>query len=347
MAAQFTLGIDIGISTIKAVVLSHKTKPVSLISLGRIASPQPGIISDAELDMEAVSNALKSLVNEVKAPSSANVIFSLPESRIFTRVVYDLPYLTDNELTQAIKYAAEEFVPMPIQDVNLNYQVIYRSPKKDAQSRTIVFVVATPKSLVNKYIAILDKADLKPYAIETEMIATTRMLTSGNPYAPTSLIIHMGTTTTNFAIVSEGLIFLTRSIGTGSLALTRTIAQSFDFEIAQAEEYKKVYGLMEDQLEGKLFQTLKPIMEVISNEAKRVIQSHEMQNRQRPVKLVILSGGGAKLPGVIKYFTNNLGLEVQESDPWQGIAVDPNLKSKIMADGPSYAIAAGLALRNF
>lgn len=347
MAAQFTLGIDIGISSIKAVVLSHKTNPVSLISLGKIAAPQPGIISDAELDMEAVGGALKKLVAEIKAPPSANVMFSLPESRIFTRVVYDLPYLTDTELTQAIKYAAEEFVPMPIQDVNLNYQVIYRSPKKDANSRTIVFVVATPKALVNKYISILDKASLKPFAIETEMIATTRTIITGNPYAPTSLVINLGTTTTDFAVISEGLIFLTRSIGTGSLALTRTIAQAFDFELSQAEEYKKVYGLIEDQLEGKLFQTLKPIMDVIGNEAKRVIQAHELQNRQRPVKLIMLTGGGAKLPGVIKYFTNFLGLEVQESDPWLGIAIDPTLKSKLVAEGPSYVIASGLALRNF
>jgi type IV pilus assembly protein PilM len=317
------------------------------MSLGHIPSPQPGIISDADIDMEAVGSALKKLVTEIKAPAASDVIFSLPESRIFTRVVYDLPYLTDAELAQAIKYAAEEFVPMPIAEVNLNYQVIYRSPKKDANSRTIVFVVASPKALVNKYIKILEKADLKPVAIETEMIASTRSIITGNPYAPTTLIIHLGTTTTNFAVVSEGLIFLTRSIGTGSLALTRVIAQSFDFELTQAEEYKKVYGLLEDQLEGKLFQTLKPIMDVVSNEAKRVIQAHEMQNRQRSVKLVMLTGGGAKLPGVIKYFTNVLGLEVQESDPWLGVAIDPNLKSKLMSEGPSYVISAGLALRDF
>jgi Tfp pilus assembly PilM family ATPase len=61
----------------------------------------------------------------------------------------------------------------------------------------------------------------------------------------------------------------------------------------------------------------------------------------------MLTGGGAKLPGVIKYFTNVLGLEVQVSDPWLGIAVDPNLKSKLMSEGPSYVISAGLALRDF
>src|SRR5690348_16522285 len=101
MAAQIT-GLDIGFSTIKAAVLSHDQKPPKLVSFGSIASPQPGIISDTDLDLESVATAIKSLLAQIKAPSK-NITIALPESHIFTRVVYDLPYLTDNELAQAIR----------------------------------------------------------------------------------------------------------------------------------------------------------------------------------------------------------------------------------------------------
>ncbi|MBI2011553.1 type IV pilus assembly protein PilM [Candidatus Daviesbacteria bacterium] len=344
MAAQYRIGLDIGQSSIKLVVLSHKEKEAKLVSLGHIASPQPGIISDADLDLEVVANSIKHLINEVNPPTK-DVVVALPESRIFTRVIYDLPYLTNEELAQAIRYASEEFVPMPIADVNLNYQIIFRSSEKGPKSRTVVFVVASPKNIVEKYLKVLNMAALKPVAVETELIAASRALLGINPYSPTTLLIQLSATTSDFAVVSEGVILMTRSIATGGMALTRAIAQAFNFELIQAEEYKKVYGLLEDQLEGKVFQVLKPIADIILSEVKRVIQAHEMQNPQRPIKRVVLGGGGALLPGVVIYFANVLGLEVQQADPWYYINKDANLKTKLAVDAPAYTVAVGLALR--
>ncbi len=94
MAAQNRVGIDIGLSSIKIVVLSKENEKSKLISLGHIPSPVPGIISEAELDLEAVSATIKTLWQEVDPPSR-DVAVALPESKIFTRVIYDLPYLRD------------------------------------------------------------------------------------------------------------------------------------------------------------------------------------------------------------------------------------------------------------
>lgn len=345
MAASVITGLDIGFSSIKAVTLSHKETPPKLISFGNIASPQPGISSDADLDLEAVATAVKRLVDELNPPTK-EVVIALPEGHIFTRVVYDLPYLTNDELAQAIKYAAEEFVPMPINQVNLNYQIIYRSPEKGPKSRTVVFVVASPKTLIDKYMRILTMADLKPVAIETDLIGAARSLVGYNPFSPTTLVVELGAVATDFAVVSDGLILLTRSISTGGIAITRSIAQAFNFELVQAEEYKKVYGLLEDQLEGKLYQTIKPIIDVIISEARKVIQGHEAQNPQRAVKRVVLTGGGAQLPGLVIYVANTLGLEVQEADPWVSVSSDPTIKKKLVTQTPLYSVAVGLALRD-
>ncbi len=345
MAASTKIGLDIGTSMIKAVVINGKTTPPTLISVGSIASPQPGILSDSDLDMEAVGGAIKNLISDIKPPTK-EVVLSLPESRVFTRVIYDLPYLTDDELNQAIKYAAEEFVPMPIKDVNLYFQMIYRSPKKEPKSRTVVFVVATPKVLIDKYIKLVQMTELKASAIETDLIGVTRILGPFNPNTPTTLLIQLGASSTDYAVTSEGLILLTRSISTGGTALTRAISQNFNFEMNQAEEYKKVYGLQEEQLEGKLFKAIKPVIDVILNEAHRMMLSFEMQNRQRPIKRIVLSGGTAQLPGLVKYVTNALGVEVGQIDPWSKIYMEPTIKSKLTSEGPAYSLATGLALRD-
>lgn len=342
--AKITVGLDIGFSTIKLVSLARENDTYKLVSLGSIACPQPGLMSESENDLEIVANAIKRLLSATKIEEK-EVIAALPESKVFTRVIDDLPYLTDNELSSAIRYAAEEFIPMPLGDVNLNWQVLFRSDGKNKETRTIVLVVASPKNVVTKYIKLLSMAGMRPKALETETIAVTRSLVGNNPFSPSTLIVQLGATTTDFATVSKGLIWLTRSISTGGMALTRALAQSFNFELAQAEEYKKVYGLLEDQLEGKVFEFLKPVVDIIVGESKRIIQAYEVKYPQNPIKRVVLSGGGARMPGLVIHFANSLGLEVQEADPWYSIAKDKNLISKLAQDAPSYSVAAGLALR--
>lgn len=86
MSAQNRVGIDIGVSSIKLAVISKNNDVAKLISLGHIPSPLPGIISEAELDLEAVSAAIKKLFEEVNPPTR-DVAVALPESKIFTREI--------------------------------------------------------------------------------------------------------------------------------------------------------------------------------------------------------------------------------------------------------------------
>ncbi len=339
--ADLVTGIDIGSTSLKIVVLSLKGKNPKLITLGSSPLPGTGMNSDADIDLENISQVIKNLLVAIKAPNCP-VVVALPESKIFTRVISDLPFLTDDELASAIKYSAEEFVPLPTDQVNLYWEVIERSKQNN---RTMVFVVASPKNTVSRYMKVLNYAKLKPLALETELIASARALVGSNIYAPTTMIVQFGASSTDYAVVSKGVILLTRSIATGGLALTRAVAQYLDFEFPQAEQYKKVYGIMQDQLEGKIYQALKPLVDLMVVEAVRIIQAFQAKNKQNPIKRVVLSGAGAKLPGIVVYFANSLGLEVQEADPWFSLDKDQNMIKKFQADAPSFSVAVGLALR--
>ena len=338
---KITVGLDIGFSSIKVVALERGSDLPKLIALGSISSPQPGMSSDADQDLKVVASTIQKLLETCKIEEK-EVVTALPESKVFTRVIDDLPYLSDQELPSAIRYAAEEFIPMPMTEVNLNWQLLYRG--KNKTDRTVVFVIASPKQIVDKYVKLLTLAELKPKALETEIIAGTRALVGNNPFSPTTLIMQMRTQTTDFAIVSKGLILLTRSIVTGGAALSRSLAQHFNFENAQAEEYKKVYGMLFDQLEGKVYEALKPIVDNIVEETRRVIESYHARNPTNRIKRIVLSGGGAKMPGLVIYLANNLNMEVQEAYPWYFIAKDASFKTKLVQDGPLYSVAVGLAL---
>lgn len=351
--SKVSVGIDIGFSSIKMVSLLKDGDQSKLVSLGSIPVPTPGMTSDNDIELEAVASAIKKLMSATKIEAK-DIVGALAESKVFTRVIDDLPFLTDSELASAIRYASEEFIPMPLSDVNLNWQVLLRTEKKSDQPATptspkglgtVVLVIASPKNVVAKYIKVLGMAGIRPKALETETIAITRSLVGNNPFSPSTLIVQLGATTTDFVIVSKGLIWLTRSISTAGLAFTRALAQHFNFEMPQAEEYKKVYGLLSDQLEGKVFDALKPIADIISGESRRVIQAFETKYPQNPIKRMVISGGGAKMPGLVIYLANVMGLEVQEADPWYAIGKDSALAGKLAQDAPSYSVAVGLALR--
>lgn len=341
MAQEVTVGLDLGLSFIKVVVLSHKGKQPKLLSLGSVASPQPGILSDSPQELEKVAKSTRDLLTQVKTPIN-EVVVALPESKVFTRVIDDFPYLSDDELESAIHYSAEEFVPLPVDQVNLHWEVIGRSKSKN---RTAVLVVAAPKNIVEKYLKVLELAALKPRVLETEIIAAARAIVGGNSLSPTTLICQLGASASDFAIVSKGMILLTRSISSGSIALTRAISQYLNLEVAQAEEYKKVYGLMEDQVGGKIYQIIKPLIDLVVAEVARIIKAYQVKSPSDPVKRVVLSGGGAKLPGLVVYMANSLGLEVQEADPWYLVEKLPSLQSKLISEGPAFTVAVGLALR--
>jgi len=164
------------------------------------------------------------------------------------------------------------------------------------------------------------------------------------PTVKTVMVIAMGAQTTDIAILRSGTLVFTRSISAGGEALTRAVSQNLDFNLTQAEEYKKIYGLQKDKLEGKLITAFKPIMDSITGETKRAIAYYEEKYREEHVESILLSGGTSRLPGMVVYMAESMGVEVQQANPWVGIAKEARF-NVLNTEGPNFSVAVGLALR--
>src|SRR5260221_12387691 len=114
----------------------------------------------------------------------------------------------------------------------------------------------------------------------------------------------MGAMSTSLAVVRSGLLSFTYSIPTGGNAITRAISADFGFSLQQAEEYKKIYGLSSENLEGKIGKAAQPILALIIAEMRKAIAFYNEKYPTDPIRQVILSGGGAKLPGLTTFYTN-------------------------------------------
>lgn len=340
MAARLPLGLDIGSHTVKLIELQAKDKGYWLSAAGVAPTPPRGLASDAQADQEAVSVAIKKLILDTKA-TIRQVNTSLPESQIFTRVI-EMPPLTETELGSAIKWEAEQYVPMPLTEVKMDFAIL-STPRKGEEGKMEVLLVAAPLVLIGKYKKILEMAGLEAVSLEPEIIAISRSLV-GEQKTP-SLVINLGAATTDLSIVRNGAITFTRSIASGGEALARAVAKEMGFELSQAEEYKRTYGLEEDKLEGKILAAVKPIFDTVIEEIKRAMVFYQGKHPDDPIKIVSLCGGTAKLPGLVVYLAQNLGIETQIGNPWANVGFNPKIFPKLNEEGPTFAVASGLAMK--
>lgn len=341
MSALPIFGLDVGISSIKVIQLDNQGKAKKLVALGTIPSPVGGFLSGEEIAISTVAEAVKKVVKDSKI-TTKNVNMSLPESKIFTRLI-EMPPISEEELKSALKWEAEQYIPLALEDVNMDWQVLSRPQNPTPESKMEVLLSAAPKTLVDSFIKLADKADLIPVCIEPQTIAVVRSFTTVGVPSPITIVLDMGAEETNLIIVKDGVMVFTRTVGTGGNAFTRAIVTKFGLEFVQAEEYKKTYGLEKDTFEGKLAEVIKPLVDILVAEIKRAITFYQTRKPNDIVRRLILQGSPTLMPGMIRYMTEAVGIETQLSDPWIGVEIDKKVYPDVAAKGPSFGLAVGLA----
>jgi type IV pilus assembly protein PilM len=335
------IGIDIGSYSIKLIEIARDGDRVGLVAAGSVPMPSKAMTSTLQADAEAVAVAIRQLMKDT-GTKSRDVTIALPESKVFTRVI-EVPQLSQRELSSAIKWEAEQYIPLPLDQVNVDYAIL-RDAKETGTNKMEVLLVAAPKSLVDRYMTILEMAELNPIGAETEIIATSRAVARSLPNVKTVMIVSLGAQTSDIAVLKGGVLVFTRSVSSGGEAITRAIAQSLEFTQSQAEEYKRTYGLQKDKLEGKIAMAAKPIMDTIVGEMKRAIAYYEEKYKDQHVETVLLTGGTSRIPGMVVYLAQAINFEVQFANPWAGIAKDARF-NVLNTEGPNFCVAVGLALR--
>jgi type IV pilus assembly protein PilM len=332
-------GLDIGSDSIKMVEIEGRKDNFQLLTLGTIKTTGMGMSSDSERDLVAVAEAIRRLKKEIKV-STNNVVASVPDRNIFSHLI-EIPKMGKDELNQAIPWEAENIIPHPLSEVNLDWEVI-EDDELASQNKMKVLLVAAPKALVSKYLKVLKLAELEPIALESEFLSTIRCLK--NAVANNDLMVaNLGLKSLDLVLVRKGSLILTRSLPTGGEALTRALSTTLSMEQAAAEEYKKTYGLS-NQLEGKVASALEPILRVLENEIKKAAHFYEEKTNET-LKLLIITGGSALLPGLAEYFTQSLNLEVQIANPLALVKGDEKVKETFRTIAPLFVVSMGLAMK--
>jgi type IV pilus assembly protein PilM len=335
-----SVGLDIGSKTIKVVEIvkdGAKYRLRAAGAVGYVGTQVEALVEDK--DFAAMAVAIKKLFHDAKI-SSRDVSIALSEALVFTRTLR-FPLLTDQEVASAVKWEAEEYVPIPLAEAIVQHQIIERRETGNPP-QVVVLLVAVPRTLVEKYLKVVGLAGLNCVSIETELISLVRSLA---PPDQTVIIVDFGAKSTDLAITKNEQLVFSRSIQTAGEAFTRAVAQYLGVANTQAEEYKRTYGLSPEQLEGKVGNALEPVFRVVAEEIKKVIHYYQIEEKGQAPTSLVLSGGTAGLPGLAPMLTKMLGIEVLMGNPFAKINVDADSARNLASYAPLYSIAVGLALR--
>lgn len=351
-------GLDISDLSLKVVNLEKRKSGISLSSFGETAL-EPGIIENGEIrDEKKLADAIKKTITAAagKKIKTRYVIASLPEEKAFLQVI-QMPRLSEDDLKSAIIYEAENYIPLPIEKVYLDFQKVI--PLQNHLDHTDVLIAALPKQTVDPYVNCLKTAGLKPLALEIESLSLARALVKNEHAASPCLLIDLGATRTSFIIFSGCCLRFTSSMQVSSMAFTETIARKMNVSLEEAEELKIHYGLDSGTREGaKIFESVLPVLTELVEQIKKHLHyyhnhaAHEhLGPDAKPLGRIIICGGGALLKNIASFFSSQLDVAVEIGDPWTNIAFQNknwghNKKIKMPPEKSlKFVTAIGLALR--
>ncbi len=334
-------GLDIGTTSIKALSLKKNGNSLAVENLGVGIAPTKGILSEAPDDLMESADAIKKAVEGANIKEK-NVNLSLPENQVYTKIV-EMPLLSEKELAAALKYEMEQYVPLPLDQVKTDWQIL--GSNSNNKGTTSVFIVAAPNALLEKYEGVIEQAGFTVVTIETEILSVVRALFPLVNVPTASIIVHMGAITTTIAVIKDGEILTVFTVDKGGLAITRAISLDLGIDLTQAESYKKAYGLNKEAFEGKIGKSLFPILESILGDIRKTLLLFKEKFPEEQVNQVILSGGSAQLPGIDIYFTNQLNIQVVLGNSFQVYDMQ-NVPPEIAPEALSFNVVVGLALKD-
>lgn len=344
-------GLDLSDSSIKVMQLERKNNQLfpRAYSSGPVA---PGVIANHMIAQgDKLSEIIKYAVSAARNISTKYVVASIPETKSFVRIL-SVPKMDQTEIADALPWELEQDIPVPIDQVYMDWQMI-----KEHDDKYDVLVTATPRDYADALIETVKTAGLIPVALELESQATARSLIGRLETPGAVLLVDISAGVTSFVIVLNGNILeYTSSVPIGGNAFTESIARALGVSNNEAEKMKREKGLLAETKKGNIRQALLPILDNIVDEIKSVVRFYEDHAIPgQAIDRVLLCGGGSKLSGIADYISARLNLG---SDKPLGRVImgDPSInliggdkvgKQQLMAkeDMLSYTTVIGLALR--
>lgn len=340
------IGLDISTNSIKvAEVTLGKGDPV-LSNLGIVHIPD-GVIRDGEVeDGVTLAEALKELWGKT-GMKERSVALGVANQRVIVRPI-ELPYMEKEELDSALRFQVQEFIPIPIEDAILDFDIIEEFMTADEERMLTVLLVAAHKDMIQSFIEVLRAANLSLSAIDLKTFALPRclvpigVLKAGYEEGEALCLINVGAGMTNITILKDNIPRFARFLLRGGDDFSRAVMNRLNMEFSEAEEIRRGRIVNEEAL-GVLQQEIFNFV----GEIRRSVDYYIAQTQERTFSKVLISGSGSVTVNLIQEMNKGLRIPVEIGRPFQNVELGrlPYTADELAEIEPSVAVCIGLALR--
>lgn len=338
------VGLDISSTSVKLLELSIQDGRYRVESYGVEPLPMNAVVERNIADTEGVGDAIERLVKRAR-PRTRMAAAAVTGSAVITKVIDMEADMSDDERETQIRLDADQYIPYPLSEVNLDFEVIGPAA---VPNRVSVLLAASRSENIEQRVDTLEIGGLTAKVIDVEAYAMERafaLIIDTLPSSPEIVaIIDIGHTLTTLNVLRDEKIIYTREQMFGGKQLTEDIQRRYGLSFEEATRAKRE-GNLPDDYEPEV---LRPFMESVVQQVTRSLQFFFSSSQYNDVDHILLAGGSASIAGLAGLIQEKLSNRVSVANPFLQMNFASQIDtSAIENDAPSLMIACGLALRSF
>jgi len=340
------LGLDISSTSVKLLELSRSGNRYRVETYAARALPPNAVVEKNINDEAAVAEVIRALVKQSKTKLKHAAV-AVAGSAVITKVIEMPAGLGDDELENRIYIEADQYIPFPIDEVSIDFEVQGESQSDPDQVEVLLAACRTEN--IDARVSSLNLAGLTEYVVDVEAYAVERAFDLileqlEDQENQVSAIIDVGATMTTLSVLVDGKTIYTREQLFGGRQLTEEIQRRYGLSAEEAGLAKKQGGLPDDYQA----EVLEPFMEAVVQQVTRSLQFFFAASEYNDVDYIILAGGVASMEGLAELIEEKLGTQTLVANPFANMSVASRVNAAALAnDAPSLMVATGLAMRSF
>lgn len=310
------------------------------------ALPPNAVVEKNINDVEAVAQAIKAVVQSSRTKVKDCAV-AVPGSSVITKVIEMPGDLGEEALESQISLEADQYIPYPLEEVAIDFDVLGPSAKNPDQVE--VLLAACRRENVDIRASVLELADLRAKVVDVEAYTMERAFgliqeQLEDQEEQVVAILDIGATMTTLSVLVDGKTIYTREQLFGGKQLTEEIQRRYGLSAEEAGLAKKQGGLPDDYEP----EVLEPFKDAVVQQVTRSLQFFFSSSQYNDVDHIVLAGGVASLSGLAGLIEEKLGTSATVANPFANMSVSSRVNATALSnDAPSLMIATGLAMRGF
>jgi len=342
------IGLDISSSAVKLLELSRKGDGICVETYAVEPLP-PNAVNEKQIaDMAAVGETIARAINRCGS-RTRNAAIAVSGASVITKVIQMPETLSEYDLEEQIKAEADQYIPYPIDEVSLDFDVVGKSDKGIGMND--VLLAACRREQVEQRCSAIEIAGLKPKVVDVEAYALERSCELLRHQMPdrgvgkTVAVVDIGANNTSVLVLHDLEVVYTRDQSFGGRQLTEDVMRQYGMSFEEAGKAKR-YGDLPDSYETEVLATfLSDLGQQIDRSFQFFYAAAASFNH---IDQIILAGGCAHIPRIDVIIQEQLQIPTVIAQPFQTMTIAPKAKPQLLAkDEAALLIACGLAMRAF